>query len=112
MESLSSIVFLVFCLGVWGISLHKKKSQLGKTWDGPLTAIVVIKEKELQCSHCSHNQFSKVEGLLTTTWVTLFRFPFWNKSASCFVCKNCGFVHWFLQPKEKADVKRVGYDGP
>ncbi len=67
MPDLSSIIWLIFPAVTWGITFHKKRSQLGKTWEGPLAATVVIKDKELQCSHCGHNQFSKAEGLLATT---------------------------------------------
>jgi len=101
------LFFLIVLIIIWGITFYKKRSQLGTTWEGPIEATVVIKEKELKCAHCQHNRFSKVEGLLTTTWVTLFRFPFWNKSCACFVCKNCGFVHWFREPKEKANIQRT-----
>jgi len=96
------IILAIFLL----ITYSKKKRQLGKIWDGPVSATVTIKEEGLQCTHCGHNKFDKREGLLTTTWVMLFNFAFWNESASCFVCKKCGFVHWFVSPEEEAKIER------
>lgn len=92
------------------VTYQKRKKQVGETWSGPLSATVVIQDKELHCQHCGHHKFNKREGMLTTTWVTFFRFAFWNQSAPCYVCKNCGFVHWFVQPKEKAEVVRDAKD--
>lgn len=89
------------------ISFVKKRRQVGKLWsNGGSTATVEVENKKLLCTHCGHDHFRKREGLLATTWVTLFQFTFWNESARCFVCTNCGFVHWFLTRKEKADLDR------
>ena len=98
----------------WGLGLillffilvfYKKKKQVGKTWDGCVSAKVTIKDKLLNCSHCGHEKFGKREGLINTTWVTFFRFTFLNKGARCFVCKNCGFIHWFVDVEEKAEME-------
>lgn len=72
-------------------------------WDRPVSAVVQIEGKELQCSHCGHNQFSKREGILVTKWVSLMGLSFWNRSARCFSCQNCGFLHWFVRTEEQAD---------
>ncbi len=84
----------------------KKRNQIGKTWWGPVQATVSIKNKTLNCSHCGHDKFDKREGILNTSWVMFFRFGFWNRSASCFICRDCGFLHWFVSPDEKAKIQR------
>jgi len=103
MEIFWPVLIIIFFV----IVFLKRKSQLGKTWDGPLSATVLIEGKMLTCNHCEHTKFSKVEGLLTTTWITFFFSPFWNRSASCFVCKKCRHVHWFIEPKEEANITRT-----
>ncbi len=104
---LGIIFYIAFIAFFPVITFLKKRSQLGKTWCEPVEAAVTIKNKKLQCSHCGHDKFSKREGLLNTTWVMFFRFGFWNRSASCFVCQDCGFVHWFVSPDEKAEIQRT-----
>lgn len=91
------IVVLIICY-------VKKKRQVGSLSSslGGM-ATVVLAEKKLQCSHCGFDRFRKREGILATTWVTLFQFTFWNESARCFVCAKCGFVHWFLNREEKIE---------
>ena len=33
---------------------------------------------------------------LNTAVATFFNFDWANKTASCFVCDGCGYIHWFL----------------
>ena len=102
---ISIIVYIAFLVLRWLITLIKKKRQLGKTWNVLHERAVLIQDKKLTCPHCQNDQFSKVEGLLTTSWVTFFHLAFWNRSASCFVCSKCNNAQWFLSPKEKIDSK-------
>lgn len=86
------------------ITFIKRRRQVGKTWCKPVHATVLIKDKQLQCTHCGQDKFSKREGLLATSIVSFFRMSFWNYSAPCYICQNCGCVHWFVSPEEKADI--------
>lgn len=108
--SIDSIILISIVAIPFFLTFRKKQKQVGKMWDGPLSATVTVQDKELHCAHCGHHKFKKREGLLNTTWVTFFQFPFWNQSAPCYVCSNCGYVHWFLSPKEKADILRDSND--
>jgi hypothetical protein len=104
-EKLSDMLTIILALIFMIIVFVKKRRQVGKLWsNGGSTAIVEVENKKLQCTHCGHDHFRKREGLLATTWVAFFHFTFWNESARCFVCTNCGFVHWFLTRTEKADL--------
>lgn len=95
---------LIFFIVVFLVLFLKKYKQFGEKHDYKTGIKVLIKEKELCCNHCSHNIFQKREGLLTTTWVTLFKLACLNRSARCYACKNCGFVHWFIGPYEQVDI--------
>lgn len=96
---------LLFVIIICFILFWKRRKQLGETsYGGAKGLLIEIKGKELRCSHCNHNIFRKREGLLTTTWLTLVHLNSFNRSARCFVCKNCGFVHWFLSTDEKVDI--------
>lgn len=50
----------------------------------------------LRCHHCEHDRFSRRMSLLNTAGLTLLDLDWANRSATCFVCERCGFVHWFL----------------
>lgn len=107
---LETIFFIGIPLIILLFTSIKRNRQVGKTWNGLLSATVLIQDKELHCTHCGHNKFQKREGMLTTTWVTFFRCAFWNQSVPCYVCKNCRFIHWFLEPKEKVEIVRDPID--
>lgn len=50
----------------------------------------------LRCQVCGHDEFARREALLNTAAATFFNFDWANRSALCFVCDRCGYVHWFL----------------
>lgn len=98
---LGSLFYIGFLLLPFIITYIKKKRQVGALWNPVLQARVRIAGKELVCSHCQCKHFSKREGILVTSWVAFFRFSFWNQSAACFECIQCGCVQWFSRPKEE-----------
>jgi predicted nucleic-acid-binding Zn-ribbon protein len=51
---------------------------------------------QLQCEICKHDHFFSREALLNTPAMTLLDLDWMNKAATCAVCANCGYVHWFL----------------
>ena len=51
---------------------------------------------DLLCEICKHNTFYRREGKIQTTAMTFFDLDWANASATCLVCANCGYVHWFL----------------
>lgn len=101
---LSFFVLLSFIV----ITCIKKKKQIGKTWSGRVTARVHIAGKPLSCQHCGNTQFQKREGILVTSLVCLFRFDYWNQSAACYTCIQCGCVHWFVRPTEEKVEITIG----
>ena len=39
------------------------------------------------------------EAQLNTAVATFFNFDWANKTAQCYVCDGCGYIHWFLPKK-------------
>ena len=56
----------------------------------------VIRGKPLRCLVCSHDRFYMREALLNTAGATFFNLDWANKPGTCFVCSECGYIHWFL----------------
>jgi len=100
-------IFLAIVLTPFLVVFLKKRSQVGKMWTHSVGGKVTIAGKPLHCMHCGHQNFSKREILINTTWVTLFRWQFFNQSARCFICRSCGFLHSFVSTKEKVEFEQV-----
>lgn len=50
----------------------------------------------LRCLVCGCDNFSQRTAQLNTAVATFFNFDWTNASATCYVCENCGYIHWFL----------------
>lgn len=57
---------------------------------------VEINDHPLRCIICGHDHFHQREAQLNTAVATFFNFDWANASAVCFVCGECGYIHWFL----------------
>ena len=56
-----------------------------------------IDDKKLVCMFCSNDTFStRVEQLHSPTR-TIFNLEWTDKTATCFVCSSCGYLHWFMR---------------
>lgn len=51
---------------------------------------------DLHCEICKQATFWEREAQLNTAVASFFDFDWANKTATCYVCANCGYVHWFL----------------
>jgi len=98
------IILLILIIVVY----FKKRQQVGMTWSGPVLAKIKIAGQDLKCHVCGHEYFYKREALLNTTMIMFFHLGFFNKSAVCFRCQKCGYLHWFVSPKEKAEIDVKG----
>ena len=54
--------------------------------------------EHLKCVVCSGEFFSTQSAQLNTRMMTLLGLDWLNESADVYVCRDCGFVHWFLPP--------------
>lgn len=96
------IVIILTLLGVLALAIWKREREFGSGWHNQEGKKIAIHNKELHCHHCGGQNFRKMEGKISTSVMLYFFLGFLNRSATCFTCIDCGFVHWFLSPKEKA----------
>ncbi|MEX2393433.1 MAG: hypothetical protein WD826_03025 [Actinomycetota bacterium] len=52
----------------------------------------------LRCQVCDFPRFYRKEAELTTG-AAFFGQDWTNSKADCFVCEQCGFVHWFVRTR-------------
>ena len=57
---------------------------------------VIVANDELKCQICGHNRFFTSKAQLNTRMLTFLNLDFFNHSALCHTCEQCGYVHWFL----------------
>ena len=55
-----------------------------------------VNDKPLQCLVCAHGRFRKRSAQLRGGTVSFFEMEWLAPSAICLVCRECGYVHWFL----------------
>ena len=68
---------------------------------------VEVNGVELVCKHCGGSRFNHRQSQLNTAGLTFLNLDFLNASADVYVCDDCGFLHWFLDPE---DFKRSSQD--
>lgn len=51
---------------------------------------------------CDYTRFIEREAQLQTAAGTLFGMDWASSKATCMVCEQCGFVHWFLATRHGA----------
>jgi hypothetical protein len=56
-----------------------------------------IAGRVLSCHHCQHKEFTRRLALMNTSGLSMLGLDFANKDAVCYVCDQCGFVHWFRE---------------
>lgn len=66
-------------------------------FSSPKPKSFMVLDKPLHCQICGHDEFNRREVLLNTTLATLFNVDWANRSAMCFICDRCGYVHWFIR---------------
>jgi transcription elongation factor Elf1 len=59
-------------------------------------AVMMRTGKELTCLVCGADRFFSREALLNTPGMTFLKLDWANATASCRVCEDCGYIHWFL----------------
>ncbi len=57
---------------------------------------VEIIGQQLVCLVCRYDRFHRREALLNTAAASFFYLDWTDTSAVCYVCKQCGYIHWFL----------------
>lgn len=59
------------------------------------TKVTVSEGVELKCLVCGQNEFVETKAQLNTRGASFFNLDWLNKSARCYVCDACGYIHWF-----------------
>ena len=52
--------------------------------------------KPLKCLICGHDRFTVRNAQLNTRMATFLNLDWANKTAECFLCEQCGHIHWFM----------------
>ena len=60
--------------------------------------IVQVKGRPFRCQVCNHDLFLTRSAQLNTAGLTFLDLDWMNQSATCVICADCGYVHWFLPP--------------
>ena len=62
---------------------------------------VTISDTPLQCQICKGDEFiARKNILLNTIWASFLGWEFANRTATCYVCAGCGYIHWFVSSDE------------
>lgn len=64
----------------------------GKNEPEPATVAGVV----LRCEICKHDRFWHRRAQLHTAVASFFDLEWIQPSADCYVCAQCGYIHWFL----------------
>ena len=59
---------------------------------------ITIAGRHLRCQVCEFTRFYRREARLTTG-ASFFGQDWANTQADCFVCEQCGHVHWFMRTR-------------
>jgi hypothetical protein len=57
---------------------------------------VEVNGKPLRCVVCQHDRFWVTAAQLNKAVTTFFKLDWTDRSATCFVCSECTYIHWFL----------------
>lgn len=57
---------------------------------------IEVNGKTLRCVICSNTLFWTQSAQLNKAVTTFFNLDWTDRSATCFVCSECTYIHWFL----------------
>lgn len=61
-----------------------------------------IAGRQLRCHMCDYTRFIEREAQLQSAAGMLFGQDWASSKATCMVCEQCGYVHWFLASRQSA----------
>ena len=56
-----------------------------------------IEGHTVTCSHCGGTAFERSDAQLNTAGLTFLGLDWANRSATIFICLECGHIEWFLE---------------
>lgn len=63
----------------------------------PTTITSTARERDLTCVVCGHRHFTHRKAQLHTALASFFDVEWLGSTADCYVCDECGYIHWFLR---------------
>lgn len=60
------------------------------------SAPVMVAGHHLRCVICQHDRFWRRKAQLHGGLASFFNLEWTGPTADCYVCAECGHVHWFL----------------
>lgn len=63
---------------------------------------VRIAGHRLRCQVCDYTRFFRREAGLHTGAPSFFGQDWAHSTATCFICEQCGYVHWFVRTRAAA----------
>ena len=64
-------------------------------WDGTAWTDHQSNPPAMNCLFCQFTEFDRTQYMLNTQGLTLLGFDAFNRQANCYVCRRCGYIHWF-----------------
>lgn len=61
--------------------------------------LIVVAGRTLTCAHCGGDRFDSRSAKLNTTFFEMFDLAWANRTATCYVCRTCSRIDWFLSPQ-------------
>ena len=55
-----------------------------------------IQGRHVRCNHCGNGLFWVKRAQLNSAVSTLFNLDWADQSATCLICSECSYIHWFL----------------
>lgn len=65
-------------------------------FDAPDPEPAVVEGHRLECQVCRYGRFWHRRAQLHGGVATFFGMEWTSPSADCYVCAQCGYIHWFL----------------
>lgn len=86
------LILLVVVMIVFVMMINRGRSaRVVGAESGP----VQVAGSNMACHHCQHTGFESKNVQLNTAGMTLLGLDWANRQATCLICTNCGFIHWF-----------------
>ena len=57
---------------------------------------ITVNQRQLRCLVCKHETFYQRTAQLHGGVATFFQLEWASPTATCIVCSECGYIHWFL----------------
>ena len=60
--------------------------------------VAFVADQPLKCVVCHHDRFRHRRAQLHSASASFFNLEWLGPTADCYICSNCGHVHWFIPP--------------